>query len=324
MSKENIGQVRIYGCGGMGMNIAQQYETFKHLDGYALPNPVYFDTSKANVRETMDRDNLFTLEGVDGSGKKRTTNKDEISAVIRSALQQHAPLDLNIVVFSCAGGSGSVFGPLVVKALLERGERVVVVAAGSETSAIEAKNTIDTLKGLEAISHATDRPVVAYYEHNDRTTKRSAVDNSMVYAVSSLLMLASGQNDEMDSEDLTNFLDFHKVTSVGPRLAMLNIFSSGEKLNKHVRDPLTIASLYNEADDDRVDATPEYQSTGYLHGRIKDIDQLHFTVSIESVQSISKNATQVQNKMADQHRSRVDAGTILGKNDVVDGTGLVF
>lgn len=321
----NIGQVRIYGCGGMGMNIAQRYADVDHKAGAAVANPVYFDTSRANVREGMNEDDVFTLEGRDGSGKKRSTNKDEIAQVIRNALHQYAPMDLNIVVFSCAGGSGSVFGPLVVKALLERGERVVAISAGSESSAIEAKNTIDTLKGLENLARITERPVVTYYEHNDRKSVRSDVDRSMIFAISSLLVLASRQNDEMDGEDLSNFLDFHKVTSVQPRLALLNIFGSGDKLNKAIRDPISIASLYNDPDDERIDATPEYQSTGFMHGRVKDVEQLHFVVSIESVQKMSKNATDMVNKLADNHRSRVDAGTILTNKDKIDDdTGLVI
>ena len=321
----NIGQVRIYGCGGLGMNIAQRYSDVDHKPGHATAHPAYFDTSRANVRDGMNEDDVFTLEGKDGSGKKRTTNKDDIAQVIRNALHQYTPMDLNIVVFSCAGGSGSVFGPLIVKALLERGERVVVITAGSESSAIEAKNTIDTLKGLENFARQTERPVVAYYEHNDRKSTRSDVDNSMVFAISSLLVLASRQNDEMDGEDLSNFLDFHKVTSVQPRLALLNIFGNPEKLVRAVRDPIGIASLYNDPDEARIDATPEYQSTGFMHGRVKDIDQLHFVVSIESVQKMSKNASELVSKLADTHRSRVDAGSILSSKDKVDSdTGLVF
>mgnify|MGYP005850219109 CR=1 FL=1 len=98
------GTIRIYGAGGAGINIASQFQTRPEQTGYASPQPVYIDTSSSNIKNHIDKKDLYLLEATDGSGKIRKENANEIQNVIKNVLLEMKPLDLNVVVFSASGG----------------------------------------------------------------------------------------------------------------------------------------------------------------------------------------------------------------------------
>src|ERR1700690_3688627 len=128
------GKVRLYGCGGLGSNIVKDYIGRQPAPGFATPLTSFIDTSRSNLAGIANQDDIFVLEGTDGSGKVRKENHAQISAAVKQILLKQAPEDFNIVIFSASGGSGSVIGPLLVSELLSRGHAVVVLTAGSSES----------------------------------------------------------------------------------------------------------------------------------------------------------------------------------------------
>lgn len=319
------GEMRIYGCGGTGVNIASYFERAAGdaETGHAITHLTYVDTSKSNLNNSLKDEHIFILDGIDGSGKVRRENHEEIAKNVKALLQTHKPADLNIVVFSASGGSGSVFGPLIVKELLERKLPVVSLVIGSEESEITTQNTINTLKSLDAIAAKTQMPVVICYEHNDRDTKRSDVDVAVRSVIGSLSVLTSRQNSELDTRDVTNWVQFNRSTSVGPRLALFDVFNSNEAAEK-VQHPIAIASLYKTPDETPIAIAPEYSAVGYPRQLPEKFELLHFVIGLEGVPVITKK---LQNRLAEleqARKSRVEHDRLVTDGDKVTDDGLIL
>lgn len=320
-----VGKIRIYAAGGAGVNIGSHFESKGlHSPGFADMQVCYIDTSRSNLaRPNLNQDAVFLLEGVDGSGKVRTENHAEIGRNIRNILQQFKPEYFNVVVFSGAGGSGSVFGPLIVKELLDRGEAVVVILIGADESDISANNTIKTIKSLDAIAQKTNLPVVTFYRQNAPDLKRSKVDDDCFYMISSLSLLASRQNDELDSQDVINWAQYSRATSVAPRLALLTVTSDPAEVDA-IAAPISIASLLHDRDAETYSVAPDYHCTGYLaEGVAKDVKALHMVVSFDGINRTTQRLEKRVEELAIQKAARVEHVS-LSKGEQVGDDGLIL
>ncbi len=319
------GNIRLYGCGGFGINIMSHFDSAAGNAevGHSIPHPVYIDTSRSNLKSSLNDEHISILEGVDGSGKVRRENHEEIAKNIRAMLQKHQPMDFNIVAFSASGGSGSVFGPLLMAELLTRGLPVVAVVVGSDESNITAQNTLNTLKSLEAIATKADLPAVVFYEHNEPTIKRSEIDSACRHTIAALSILCSKHNAELDSKDIQNWVQFNRSTSVRARLALLEVYRSNEEAEQ-AQEPIAIASLYDSTDATPVAAVPEYSCVGYPSQAIPKMTVIHYVINVAGVPIISKKCQQRINDLDQARKSRVDHATIVSDADEVTRDGLVL
>lgn len=321
--EQQKGKLRVYGCGGMGINVASYFQDAGDEPNCAQVLPAYLDTSRSNLREDFAEDQVFVLDNVDGSGKVRKENHEEIANVVPQILLNIEPTEFNVVVFSASGGTGSVIGPLVMSELLKRGHTAVAVVVGSAESVITATNTLNTLKTLEAISKRNQLPVVMNYDHNDQDRSRVEVDKSLHLVVSTLAVLASKKNREMDSKDIANWVQFNKTTTVEPQIAHLEVYNDADWV-KDVKDPISVASIYESDDMSVPEAVPEYHAAGYLPSPGGHFDQIHFVISIEGIPSIVNNTQEKLDKYTMQRDSRTKQASLLGDQDVATETGLVL
>ena len=68
-------KVRLYGCGGAGVNIVSNYATRGKEPGCAELIPSLIDTSASNLRSReVPEESVYQVEGLDGSGKIRSEN----------------------------------------------------------------------------------------------------------------------------------------------------------------------------------------------------------------------------------------------------------
>lgn len=320
-----VGNLRAYCCGGAGINIGKYFAAAQTEAGYAKILATFIDTSRSNLNGSkIGEDNIYLLPNVDGSGKVRKENYNEISGVIKQILLQHKPGDFNVVICSASGGSGSVIGPLLVRELQERELPVVIVLVGSDESAISAQNTINTLKSLEAISKATNTPVVMYYDHNEQGKPRSEADERMRYVISSLAILTSRQNDELDSRDIANWLSL-KTTTVGARLALLEVCKDINSVNK-ITNPISVASLLISPDEPTADISPEYACAGYVTHKeaLQGTSSIHYVITTDAVNKIGANIQDKINNLEEIRRSRVQQNGLLTSSDVTTNDGLVL
>lgn len=321
------GKARIYACGGAGINIGKKLEQFRGTSevGVTDLDITYIDTSRSNLDATVSGDYCYLLDGLDGSGKIRRDNYHAISENTRKILQSFKPLDVNIVISSGSGGSGSVIAPSLVTELLENDHNVIVIVIGSSDSRIDIDNTLKTLKSYDAISQKRERPVVAAYFQNSAETPRSKVDDSIVSVLFSLTTLFSRENKELDTRDLYNFLNYHRVTSFKPKLVGLTVHI-GDVPTDSISDVISVASVV--VDETSLNFIPEYRCVGYLSEQVSaDIAKnmpMHFLTHNDSFAAVAELLTEKLDSLDKIQKARIESKPVISSKDVIADDGMVL
>lgn len=314
------GKISLYGAGGAGINLVSSWNDAHndHATGQALLQVSYVDTSKSNLPTSVNPETVYVLDGVDGSGKIRSENHVEISRNIRSVLQKHAPGDLSVVVFSASGGSGSVFGPLLMAELISTGNPVVGVVVGSEESKITTENTLKTLKTLEHIAQSKGVPVVISYHHNKAGTKRSDNDKAARRVMATLSVLASRRNTALDTKDIANWLEYTRVApAIKPQLSLLHVYDQIDDVQNATR-PISIAALLKDPDEPTFDVPCEYETTGYPKNWPDGFNQLFFVINVDGVPVVEKMVKDRLEGLEKASASRVTRDSMVdGKDNIV-------
>jgi hypothetical protein len=274
------GRIRIYACGGAAINITSQIGKFRiNPDMMANFEPVQIDTSVSNLGDHTIGVETYLLPKTKGSGKDRTENLALAREHTKPILKAHPPLDLNIVISTGAGGSGSVLAPSLVNELLATGQQTIVLLIGATASRREINNTRETIKNYREIAIGRQAPVVMHYLQNSANLPREKVNEHMLSAISYLGLLFSNRNSELDPMDLRNWLFFTKstvTTGLKPELFNLNILLRGgqqdpngalfeEELDR-LGNVLSVATLARQGihTDLPEDYMPEYQAVGFV------------------------------------------------------------
>lgn len=316
------GQMRIYACGGCGINLISQYvgcDTEAHA---AQILPVFLDTSRSNITKSIPDNMHYIIDGTDGSGSVRKRNVDIIKDNVKKVLLEHKPTNFNVVVFSASGGSGSVFGPLIISELLTRGETVLAIVVGSEESDKTINNTLDTLKSLEGITERTGRPANMIYRHNGPAKSRRDVDADIHVAIAALAILASREIRYIDTEDVKNWLNFQIVTDIAPRVGSVEIFDDTHK-NWSEYNPVTMISMYQSDADSAVPVVPQYLRAGYIDGKFTAPRNLHFVVDVSLTLKHADYVKKIKAKLEEIRLASNKMGKIISDKDKPDDTGLV-
>lgn len=102
------GKVLLLGAGGAATNIISTHYGIQQSEGFAEIHTCFADTSLSNVRDKIGtkikEEDVYIIEGGDGSGKLRQYNSSEITKNIKPILHKFKPEDFNILVFSASGG----------------------------------------------------------------------------------------------------------------------------------------------------------------------------------------------------------------------------
>lgn len=221
--------IRIYACGGAGVNIVSQFKMLNgslvkiSADSFSTIHSSFIDTSRSDLNHLHSEDEVYVIPGLDGQGKKRGLSIEPIRNHIPDIMFKHAPEEINIVVHSAGGGSGAVLGPLIVNEIMKRGLIVVPIVVECTSSAIEVKNTLDTLMSYANFSKSHNKPLVMSWHEQKLGKSMTEVDNDIKFIIAILSTMFSGNNRKLDSADLKNWLDYTKVTGFEPELAMLRV-----------------------------------------------------------------------------------------------------
>lgn len=261
--------MNLIAAGGAALNIVGTFFRNASLnieDSTCDIHPCFIDTSKSNLRRAgiaTDDPRAYIIEGVDGSGKKRDTNYKIISEYAKEILHQYKPTDINVIVHSASGGSGSVIGPILAYELINRGCPVILIVVGGSDSRIEIENTIKTLKGYEVISRRANKPVNVIYYENSSISPRDKVDSMAQSTIALLSIIFSGLNDDLDSADLVNFLNYHDVTQNEPQLTLVDFFYSEFKVPKG-QSVISAVTLTDKEHPSTLPVKVDYQAVGFL------------------------------------------------------------
>lgn len=195
---------------------------------------------------------------------------------------------------------------------------------GSDESAITANNTLNTLKSLEAISKKNGVPVVMHYSQNRRGQRRSDIDSEVSYVIATLAVLCSRQNDELDSRDIVNWLQYQKTTSVPAQLSILAVAANEADLLAVVNQPISIASVFSDKDQPGLNVVPDYHCAGYSKSAIVGDQAIHFAVGVDEVPLIAKTIKATLNELDEVRQSRVNRNSLVDTNDSVSDDGMVY
>lgn len=325
------GKITVYACGGTGINIASYFESMrgKPTQGFADINVVYIDTSAANLRGKSLDSNIYLINDgqKDGSGSIRNENLDDIRTSAPDILRMHKPTDLNIVLSSGSGGSGSVIAPVITSQLLADGHVVMPAMVGTTDNAKAIENTINTLKSYEGITRARKRPLTLMYYQNGGGQVRSAIDNGVRDDILRIAGLFSNLNLELDSADLRNWLNYDRVTDFEPKLMAFSSVRGKVQEGKSII--VSLVTLANSPDDVNHDMVFPYSKTGFVDpanvATMKISDPIHFLVLDGVINAIYQDLDHKKSAVQDDSRNRVrTVGSIVDKGDAISGDGLVI
>ena len=246
--------ITLYACGGTGINITDMLKSTESgtLEGYAELRIVYIDTSDSNCNSKTT--NFYQIKDIEssnkavasGAGKKRGFKVDSISDAIPDIVTQYPPTDLNIVLHSTGGGSGSTIAPLLTDYLIENDSKVIVVAVESMIDKIEIDNTSLLYQGYRMIAEKHSQVIPIKIVEN--TKSRIVANKEAAELIVNLLVFFSGSNKWLDFQDSLHSLFLHLVTDqVAPDAYAFDICTARDNpQEKHI---LSIVSLHAPSGD---------------------------------------------------------------------------
>lgn len=219
----NLPSLTFYGCGGFGINLIRLIKT-SNIDNKASFDVQFrnIDTSKSNI---MSNDDADIIEG-NGSGQIRKSNLEAINTYVSSkAFATVQPADINVVMFSLSGGTGSVIGPLLIKELERRNKAVVAITVADLSSQLYTDNTYKTIASLESICSSTQMylPTMVF----DNAASRATVDNNVVHKANLMIRYLTMDTIEMDKSDKINFFKPDVAVGAAPGIKTLYISKVG-------------------------------------------------------------------------------------------------
>lgn len=325
-------QMTCYFTGGTGMNIGAVFAKWngKENPGFATLKTVYADTSDRNKTEEIPESMFYTIMNLDGTealkggGKVRKTNAAAIEQAADEILARFQPTDINIVVHSGGGGSGSVIGPVLAREITSRGGLVISLVVETIGSSTELENDLNTLATYQNFVDMLEQPFSIFYRENTPEKPREKVNEEMVTAITILSSMFSGQNRELDQEDCRNFLNYHIPTEQAPRLGFLDLFAGKVELQKGD----FLASLLTLTEDGVPYDSPimtDYHATGYINPvAVKAMRERPMPLQAAIIFGrISTLETALKRKIADYDKNRslvVDKG-VTGSKKATKTTG---
>lgn len=324
--------VRLYACGGGGTNIAFNLERHRGKPdvGFADLDICYLDTSTSNLasrRELVPANAVYLVDGLDGSGGFRAENSEEISQRVRDMLQRFKPADLNIILSTGGGGSGSVIAPSLVSEMTARGAPVIVIAIGDDATRVDAENTLKTLKSYEAISRKNNVPVVLAYFQNDYGRGLDKVDRDVEELISMLCYLYSNHNHGLDKKDLEHWLRFDKITSFQSGLVALGVVCKDEAFPNQ-GNIISVASLNTVPVRPIIGTRCESHCYGAVPENVHEaalaVLPVHFFTNDSLIQITVDSLDKLVKDIKETAAARLHRRDILSRDDKITDNGLVL
>jgi hypothetical protein len=254
--------------------------------GFAKVETVIMDASYSDIPDDTKHE-VYVPAHCDGFGKDQKEAYDFLKNHFNEMIRENLPSEFNIVLFSMAGATGANIGLGMIEAILKQGKPVVGVAICAMECERTTTNTRNTIKRLEVIVNRTQKPVVISF-HDNGEFPMSVVNDHIIQEIKALLLLNSGQNTGIDTEDVTNLIDFRGVTKFEPGLVDLIITTKPDQVKVNVA--IAALSLYNDLDSPKLDITSIYSGFGIIpdgaQGATKEpIPEAHFIVTNEYLES---------------------------------------
>lgn len=321
------GDVRLFACGGAGINIGAVFEGYRQHNesGMAAVDVVYLDTARSNLKPHFPEDKIYLItgDGVDGSGKDRAQNAAAIIKHAPEILLKHKPGYVNVVAASASGGSGAVLQGVLTKLLLEEDQQTIVVLIGVADSGTEIENTQKAINSLEGIVKQTGKPVCVAYFENNPSTPMSKVDEQVTEFITAVAVLFSRQNEGLDTQDMRHFLGFDKKTPYEPHAARIDSYVGDLAPEEH-QDTIAVASVVVDKDRRGISSVIPYTCYGVLPAdmptEISSQAPLHLVIKAFPFNDISAHLRKLLADMEKAAKARTVSSQVLtGKEELAHG-----
>jgi hypothetical protein len=149
------------------------------------------------------------------------------------------------------------------------------------------------------------------------------------FLVGSLCSLFSGENRELDSKDLFNWLRFSnpKVTTYPAQLATLHLLN-GEDDFSGLGNVISVASLLNDGTSFTLPVRPEYATYGYVPRAASEAliegTPYHFVIADGQVPQVVADLEKILSTMNEQQEARLSRRSILSSAAKPDDSGLIL
>lgn len=282
MSSNNT--VTIYGAGGAGIDILTKLLR-TDLDGLAKVREAYVDSSRSNIHErsVIDANKWYFLDGTDGAGKVRRTNYDITDRSVGDILLKLPPSELNILIFSGSGGSGSVIGPKIAEELYRQEKAVLIFLVGSTESSNTTSNTLKTISTIRNFAIKQNQFANIFYESNGNNVRNTEVDNLFITGIRAILDLYSGNHHGLDSADVLTWAKPTLGAEISPELGLIDITEDREEASEIIA-PISIAELYGDNKSTEGALSADYTTAGTR--KRAGGDSLYFVIHNDGLENI--------------------------------------
>lgn len=314
--------VRFFACGGTGIDLLRSYREgarLEHADIRAVELDSYIDTSDSNMFG-ISTENVYRIKNTEGGGKDREKVKAAVIPVLSDILLKHPAGDLNVVVFSNSGGTGSAIGPLMAGYLLKAGHPTCCIILADHTSSKAISNNINATADLESVCRQLKKPVVIHYTKNDPSKSHLENDTVPLFVMGALSILGSGKNTKQDLSDIQNFFNYPAVTHHQSSLARLSVSFSVEDL-KDVEPVAAFAALLR-SEDQALPTLPvnvDYDTVGFLPSGSKGYDRDFFFAVTPGIDDIVDELLEQKRQLELKHRVTESRSSLLDENSTFDG-----
>jgi len=243
MNEKQI-KITVFAAGGCGINVLAKYMkdvTPQITKNWSVqPKLVAIDTSRSNISklagatpvepaavvvgeetdrhdgpvipadtETLKTNDLGVqtyILGDSGAGKNRgILIKDMQTKLDRCGVMDDIQ-DINIIIYSMSGGSGSVIGPMIIREATRRKKAVIAIGVVDACSKMDCVNSINTLRTLYHTAE-TENVYIPTMIYSNIGTGRFIVNNTIALRVRQICDLFLNKTvTELDYTDRLNFL----------------------------------------------------------------------------------------------------------------------
>lgn len=207
--------IRVFGTGGAGKTAAIRFSKLNIQD----VSITTIDTSGVPVE--IDGIETLKIGDLSGSGKLRKDNIDPINNFVAEYAANTVFADINIMLMSFSGGSGSVIGPLLVDEILRQKKIAIIIGIVDTESDIDTVNGLNCLRTLNNIADNRKGyvPLIMFDNNKGRATVDRGIDKTLYQ----LMMILTVPYIGLDNNDRIKFLNPIVFDTVEHGLKMLCI-----------------------------------------------------------------------------------------------------
>jgi len=240
-------------------------------------NYISIDTSESESKlltsDVIDKLDLETIlitdNGIHGSGGVRGFKNDLINTSIDSVLLKYQDAEINILVYSGSGASGSMLAYHITDRLLPTSS-VIHLCSQSTSSLTRTNNALKNIISLDKLTNTHGKSIsMGLYEPDHHGFK--AMDTYIRQDLSVLLAFTSDEVIGVDSADLRSLMAPETIPDISadPKLYILRVTLGDTYDDTH--HPVTILTLSDIGGIDDIQSNSAITYSGALPLEVSDI-----------------------------------------------------